>query len=89
MGQITEKHYQTLQAIESFIAENGLSPTIRELMNFHGLSSPAPVQSRLDALSLAGAISSLPQKARTIKVLIPSSEYEKAGKLYQRQGAIA
>lgn len=65
-------HLDTLIEIESFIAENGFSPTIRELMQLLGLASPAPVQARLKQLIRHGAIWVRPNQYRTIRVLIPS-----------------
>ncbi|HIK15759.1 MAG TPA: repressor LexA [Leptolyngbyaceae cyanobacterium M33_DOE_097] len=55
--------------IEEFVAQYGISPTVREIQQGLGYRSPSPVRTRLDALSSKGFISRLPGKTRTIRVL--------------------
>jgi repressor LexA len=96
MQKITKKQYETLKEIEQFIAFNGYSPTIRELAEILGLRSPAPAQSRVDALILSGVALVVTGRARTLQVLTPSSQFVKADRersdrwqCYQRKEAIA
>jgi repressor LexA len=77
MQKITEAQYETLKAIERFIKANGFSPTVRELVEILGLRSPAPVQSRIDGLIVAGVATAVTGRARTLQVLIPSSQFTK------------
>lgn len=72
---ITKSAFETLQAIEQFIAANQFSPTIRELMGIYDLRSPAPVQARLNQLIEAQAISIVPNKSRTLRVVISSDRF--------------
>lgn len=94
--RLTTAQYETLQAIEDLISEVGYPPTLREIMRRCGLKSPAPVQARIDGLLDAGVISCVPKAARTLQVLIPSAEFNLAGRTkgdrvprYQQKGAIA
>jgi repressor LexA len=76
---ITRASFETLQAIEAFIAEHKFSPTLRELMAIHGLASPAPVQSRVNRLIAAKVVSVEPNKSRTLRVLISSDRFTPIG----------
>ncbi len=94
--RITEAQYETLQAIEDLISECGYPPTIRAIMFHCGLKSPAPVQSRINGLIEAGALTSDDGKARTLKVLVPSAAFIQVDRAkgdrvqrYQRSEAIA
>ena len=62
----TELQRKTLNWIEAFIANNGFSPTVREIMDGCGCSSPSQIQSRLGGLSRRGLIRWFPGKARSI-----------------------
>ena len=79
METITRKHLETLIAIEEYIEANEFPPSFRDLVKILGLSSPAPVQSRVNSLINVGAASIVEGKARTLRVIIPSSAWrEKA-----------
>lgn len=69
MNVLTTKQKELLHAIEYFINENSYSPTIRELGQMLGNSSPATIQSKLFELERKKYISTVPGKSRTIKVL--------------------
>lgn len=94
--QLTTAQYETLQAIEDLISEVGYSPSLREIMLRCGLKSPAPVQSRIDGLISAGAISCVPKASRTLQVLVPSAQFDLASRVkgdrvprYQQKESIA
>ena len=57
-----------LDAIEYYINKNGISPTVRELADMLE-QSINPVQGKLLQLEMKGYISTIPGKARTIKIL--------------------
>jgi repressor LexA len=75
METITRKHLETLIAIEDYIEANAFPPSFRDLVGILGLRSPAPVQSRLNSLINVGALSIVEGKARTLRVIIPSSAW--------------
>ena len=54
MERLTEKQERILQFIIAFVRENGVSPTIREIMKVMGFSSPRPVQDHLKILQRKG-----------------------------------
>ena len=51
---LTEKQERVLQFIITFMRENGVPPTIREIMRGLGFSSPRPVQDHLKILQRKG-----------------------------------
>lgn len=69
MEELTFKQKETLEAIVQFRLTHGVSPSIRDLMKIHGLTSPAPVQSRLERLKSKGYINWIDGAARSIRVL--------------------
>ena len=69
MKKLSIKQKQLLEAIEWFIAENGYSPTIRELGLLLHNSSTDTVFNKLLKLEEKGYISTFNGKSRTIKVL--------------------
>jgi SOS-response transcriptional repressor LexA len=80
---ITKVAFETLQAIEQFIATNQFSPTIRELMAIHELVSPAPVQARLNQLIEAEIVSTVANKARTMRVIHGSARFAPIARKYR------
>ena len=54
MESLTEKQERVLQFITTFVRENGVPPTIREIMKGLGFSSPRPVQDHLGILQRKG-----------------------------------
>lgn len=58
--------------VREFIREYGYSPSIRELCEAMGVTSPATVWESLNRLRLAGLVGWVPGKNRTIRVLVDS-----------------
>ena len=65
---ITEKQLEFYNKLTEFIDTNGYTPTVREMCEFSGLSSPATVHSHLKKLEEAGYISKGKNKSRSITV---------------------
>ena len=69
-GQImTDKDREMYNIIMLYIAQNGYSPTIRELCKISGLRSTSTVHSRLKKLESLGKIQKLTECPRTITVV--------------------
>ena len=75
MVKLTTKQKILLEAIEWYIKENGISPTVAELAELTGATTH-PTHEKLIRLEQAGVISTKPGKIRTIRVLIPLKEIE-------------
>ena len=69
MKKISTKQKLLLEAIDWYIGNYGYSPTIRELCEMMDNSSSATVFDKLEKLERNGYISTVPGKARTIKIL--------------------
>lgn len=54
MERLTEKQERVLRFILEFVRDNGIPPTIREIMKGLGFSSPRPVQDHLKILQRKG-----------------------------------
>ncbi|HEX2153404.1 MAG TPA: transcriptional repressor LexA [Acidimicrobiia bacterium] len=67
--QLSDRQRQVLGFIKSTVAERGYPPSVREIGEAVGLSSPSTVHSHLSALVKAGAIRRDPTKPRAIEVL--------------------
>lgn len=63
---ITKRQQAVLDCIEDFIAEKGYGPTVREVCQRLGLSSPSTVHVHLKALEDKGLINRDPLKSRSI-----------------------
>lgn len=73
MGQdITRRQQAVLDCIESFIQEHGYGPTVREVCEKLGLSSPSTVHVHLKALEDKGLIHRDPLKSRSITLSSPT-----------------
>ena len=70
MAKLTEKQLHLYEWIKAFIAKHDYSPTITEITDAYGFSSPAPIQSRLRYLRDKGYITWQPGKNRTIAILM-------------------
>lgn len=75
MVKLTTKQKIVLEAIEWYINEYGISPTIREIAELTNTSSH-PTHEKLLKLEELGVISTMNGKSRTIKVLISLEEIE-------------
>ncbi len=69
MIDLSERQRQVLDFIRATVAERGYPPSVREIGEAIGLSSPSTVHSHLSALVAAGAIRRDPTKPRAIEVL--------------------
>lgn len=76
MEKLTSKQEQILTSIKKFIADNGYSPSIRELCNLCNLSSTATMFVHLKNLTSKGYINQAGSKSRTIELNVPN-EYDK------------
>lgn len=77
MVKLTTKQKVVLEAIEWYINQYGVSPTIRDIAELTNTSSH-PTHEKLLKLEELGVISTQNGKARTIKVLISLEEIENA-----------
>lgn len=69
--QLTERQRQVLDHIRQTVAQRGYPPTVREIGEAVGLSSPSTIHSHLNTLVKAGFIRRDPTKPRAIEVLDP------------------
>lgn len=76
MEKLTKKQEQILTTIKKFIADNGYSPSIRELCSLCNLSSTATMFVHLKNLTSKGYINQAGSKSRTIELNVPN-EYDK------------
>ncbi len=73
-GEISKRQQQAYDFICTFTASHGYPPSVREIGNAIGLSSPSTVHSHLHKLEKAGYIKRDPNKPRTIEITGPGSE---------------
>lgn len=69
MTDISDRQRQILDFIRAAVVQRGYPPSVREIGEEMGLSSPSTVHSHLAALSRAGLIRRDPTKPRAIEVL--------------------
>lgn len=62
----TQKQQEILEFIESFIDENGFSPSQKEISDYFGLASPNAVRCHIRAMAKKNLITFEPGKPRTI-----------------------
>lgn len=74
MEALTEAQQQLYDWLVEYINQNQHAPSIRQMMRAMNLKSPAPVQSRLEHLKAKGYIAWTEGKARTIRIMHPSSQ---------------
>src|SRR5688572_25351586 len=67
--QLSERQQQVLDYVRTVVADRGYPPSVREIGEALGLSSPSTVHSHLSALVNAGVIRRDPSKPRAIEVL--------------------
>lgn len=66
---LTDRQQQVLEYIRQTVDERGYPPSVREIGEAIGLSSPSTVHSHLNSLVAAGAIKRDPTKPRAIMVV--------------------
>lgn len=74
MEKLTERQKDVLDVIKKYIANNGYPPTVREIGDILGLSSPATIQAHFDNLEKKGYIKKKENLNRTIELLV-ENEY--------------
>src|SRR5688572_8060578 len=84
---LSERQLQVLGFIKEKVTERGYPPSVREIGEALGLSSPSTVHSHLSALVKAGLLRRDPSKPRAIEVLDPHSARLSRPKA-NRQGAL-
>jgi len=67
---LTEKQQMILEFISRFIAQRSFPPSIREIGEGVGLSSPSSITYQLDQLELAGYLKRHPNQNRALELLI-------------------
>lgn len=80
-GNLSERQRQVLDFIRVTVADRGYPPSVREIGEAVGLSSPSTVHSHLSALVEAGMIRRDPTKPRAIEVLGGESTAQAAPEL--------
>ncbi len=66
---LTQRQREILDLIKATVAERGYPPSVREIGEAVGLSSPSTVHSHLSSLAAAGYIRRDPSKPRAIEVI--------------------
>jgi repressor LexA len=74
--EITRKQIEILHCIDNFIKENGYSPSIRDLCNLSGRTSPATIHMYIRCLREKGYIDYVDGLARSIVIKKIESEDE-------------
>ncbi|WP_459076768.1 transcriptional repressor LexA [Herbivorax alkaliphila] len=72
---LTSKQKKVYTAIESFIKENGMPPTVREIGELIGEKTPGAVQGILNRLEEKGVIKRQARVARSIQLVQEDSNY--------------
>lgn len=74
MKHLPPRAEDVLAAIESYITEHDLPPTLRELMAATAISSTSVIAYQLNRLREAGLITYQPRLSRTIRLVVPADE---------------
>lgn len=74
MNDLTRRQEEILTYIKEFIVSHGYPPTIREICNGMGVSSPATIHAHLSNLEKKGVIRKNESKNRAIELLV-KNEY--------------
>ena len=77
--RLSERQLQVLGFIRDTVAERGYPPSVREIGEALGLSSPSTVHSHLSSLVKSGLLRRDPSKPRAIEVLDPARHQGGAG----------
>jgi len=73
-GDISNRQREILDLIRDTVAERGYPPSVREIGDAVGLSSPSTVHSHLSALVRTGYLRRDPSKPRAIEVIQPAAQ---------------
>jgi repressor LexA len=74
-NSLTSKQKKIYSVIETFIKENGIPPTVREIGEMVGEKTPGAVQGILNRLQQKGVIKREVGMARSIKLVSDNSQY--------------
>lgn len=74
-NSLTSKQKKIYSVIETFIKENGIPPTVREIGEMVGEKTPGAVQGILNRLQQKGVIKREVGMARSIKLVSENSQY--------------
>ncbi len=80
MVELTKRQQDILDFIKSFMVKHGFPPTIREIGESLGISSPATIHAHLKNLEARGVIRRNDTKNRAIELLV-KNEYEPQNEL--------
>ena len=83
--KITKRQQAVLDVIEQYIREKGFGPTVREVCQALGLSSPSTVHVHLKALEEKGLIKRDALKSRSIALTYPLDHTEDATNIVHAQ----
>jgi repressor LexA len=72
--ELSDRQRQILELIEKTVASRGYPPSVREIGELLGLSSPSTVHSHLSSLVKTGHLRRDPTKPRAIEVLSPEGD---------------
>lgn len=75
MKDLTKRQNEVLNCIKEYVVSHGYPPTVREIGEKLGLSSPATIQSHMNALESKGFIRKNGSKNRALELLV-NNEYE-------------
>ena len=76
MEKLTKRQEDALKFIKTYIVSHGYPPTVREIAEAIGVSSPATVQAHLDSLANKGYIKKGNNKNRTIELMVKNEYLE-------------
>ena len=81
MEKLTDKQIEVLESLKKYLALHGYPPTVRELGEALGLSSPATTHFHLNKLEKKGYIKKGKEKNRCIELLVPNEFADKEDKV--------
>ena len=76
MEKLTKRQEDALNFIKTYIVSHGYPPTVREIADAIGVSSPATVQAHLESLADKGYIKKGSNKNRTIELMVKNEYLE-------------
>lgn len=76
MEKLTKRQSDALKFIKTYMVSHGFPPTVREIANAIGVSSPATAQAHLASLAEKGYIKKGNNKNRTIELMVKNEYLE-------------
>lgn len=80
-GGLTDRQRRILEVIQEAVRDRGFPPTIREIGEACGLTSPSSVSHQLATLEKKGYLKRDPKSPRAIDVVLPDSDFSPAHEL--------